>query len=68
MTYFHPRDFDVDQPLIEGLSIARRFKSYVGLKTCKRKLERWMEDFDFIDLKTATDRIDWSNAPVVDLN
>ena len=28
MTYFHPRDFDINQPLIPGLSISRKFNSY----------------------------------------
>lgn len=32
MTYFHPRDFDVNQPVIETLPAMRRFKSYVGIK------------------------------------
>ena len=30
MTYFHPRDFDYDQPIIEDLNTFRRFKSYWG--------------------------------------
>ena len=65
MTYFHPRDFDSDQPIAPGLSIPRRFKSYVGLKQCKPKLERWLEDFIFIDLKTANQEINWDKVPVV---
>ena len=32
MTYFHPRDFDVNQPMIPNLSSTRRIKSYVGLR------------------------------------
>ena len=38
MTYFHPRDFDPGQPLIPGLGLSRRFKSYTGLKTAYSKL------------------------------
>jgi polysaccharide deacetylase family protein (PEP-CTERM system associated) len=67
MTYFHPRDFDVDQPIVPGLSLSRRFKSYVGLKTCKPKLERWLNDFDFIDLNTADKIINWNKVPIVKL-
>ncbi len=33
MTYFHPRDFDPEQPIVPGLSPIRRFKSYVGHDT-----------------------------------
>ena len=68
MTYFHPRDFDHMQPVIEGLSHARKFKSYVGLKSCKPKLEKWLNEFDFIDLKKAVDKIDWTKVEIVNLN
>ena len=67
MTYFHPRDFDVDQPIVPGLSLSRRFKSYVGLKTCKPKLEKWLSDFDFIDMNTADKIINWEKVPIVKL-
>ena len=65
MTYFHPRDFDFPHPVIPGLSLSRQFKSYVGLKKCKNKLEQWLVDFDFIDLEQANKKIIWSEAPVV---
>jgi peptidoglycan-N-acetylglucosamine deacetylase len=65
MTYFHPRDFDIGQPIVPGLSLPRRFKSYVGLKKCKPKLERWLNDFDFIDLQQADKKLDWTKTPIV---
>lgn len=67
MTYFHPRDFDVFQPIVPGLSLSRRFKSYVGIKNCKFKLERWLNTFDFINLNQADQSIDWSQVPVIKL-
>ena len=67
MTYFHPRDFDKDQPIVPGLSIPRRFKSYVGIKNCKPELERWLKDFDFIDLHQAYLSINWDKVPVAKL-
>ena len=67
MTYFHPRDFDNEQPIVPGLSPARRFKSYVGIKKCKPKLERWLNDFDFTDLNHADQSINWSQVPIVKL-
>ena len=67
MSYFHPRDFDVDQPIVPGLSLSRRFKSYVGLKTCKPKLEKWLSDFDFIDLQQANKKVNWAKTPIVNL-
>jgi len=67
MTYFHPRDFDRDQPIVPGLSLQRHFKSYVGIKKCKSKLERWLNDFDFIDLNAADKIINWNKVPIVKL-
>lgn len=65
MTYFHPRDFDFLQPVIKELSIFRKFKSYVGLKTSLKKLEIWLNDYNFTDLRNADKNIDWSNAPKI---
>tara|TARA_B100000886_G_C20421342_1_gene491752 strand:- start:430 stop:1278 length:849 start_codon:yes stop_codon:yes gene_type:complete len=67
MSYFHPRDFDHSQKILPNLSLARRFKSYIGLKNCRPKLERWLSDFDFIDLDTANNKVDWEAAPVINL-
>ncbi|GAB5472453.1 MAG: DUF3473 domain-containing protein [Maribacter sp.] len=68
MTYFHPRDFDYEQPVIGGLSTSRRFKSYVGLKACESKLRKWINDFDFIDLNQAIAQVDWETTMRVDMN
>ncbi len=67
MTYFHPRDFDIGQPIVPGLSLPRRFKSYVGIKNCMPKLEKWLIDFDFIDLNSADKIINWEKTPIVQL-
>jgi polysaccharide deacetylase family protein (PEP-CTERM system associated) len=62
MSYFHPRDFDHGQPIIEDLSIIRKVKSYIGLKQTEPKLIKWLTDFNFVDLKTAEKQIDWSKV------
>lgn len=67
MTYFHPRDFDAGQPVLENLSRIRKFKSYVGLKNSKEKFSKLLRDFDFVDIKTAVEMIDWDNVPTVKL-
>ena len=67
MTYFHPRDFDPDQPMIKELSISRKFKSYVGLSSCMNKLEKWTSEFQFTDLKGADKSINWANVPIIKL-
>lgn len=61
MTYFHPRDFDPEQPRVPGLSPIRRFKSYVGLGTALDKLERLIHDFRFVELRAAIKAVDWTN-------
>ncbi|MDG3581305.1 polysaccharide deacetylase family protein [Galbibacter pacificus] len=68
MTYFHPRDFDKNQPLIDDLSIFRKFKSYYGLNNCEKKLRNWLNDFNFIDLKQADGLIDWSKANIIEIS
>lgn len=65
MTYFHPRDFDPDQPIVPGLSRSRRFKSYVGLASAFNKLDRLLGTFEFVNLGEAEEQIDWTCAPVV---
>ena len=68
MTYFHPRDFDPKQPVLDGLSLKRRFKSYYNLSKSYIKFKQLIYDFHFIDMRSAASIIDWKNTPVVDLN
>ncbi|GHT43921.1 polysaccharide deacetylase [Bacteroidia bacterium] len=68
MSYLHPRDMDADQPMIKGLPVSRKFKSYVGLKSCAAKLEKWIDDFPFTDISTVASTIDWNNVPVFDIS
>ena len=67
MSYFHPRDFDYDQPIIKGLSVSRKFKSYVGLKKAENKLLNWLNDFKFVDIQKANEFINWNEVNVVKL-
>lgn len=62
MTYFHPRDFDPGQPVIPGLSLARRFKSYVGLSSAFSKLGRMLREHHFVSLEEADGLTDWNAA------
>lgn len=39
----------------------------VDFKNAESKLEKWLSDFEFIDIETAIKKIDWNNVPVVDL-
>jgi peptidoglycan-N-acetylglucosamine deacetylase len=62
MTYFHPRDFDPDQPLVSGLSAVRRFKSYYGLRSALSKLEALLETTKFMQLREAVEKVAWDDA------
>jgi len=68
MTYFHPRDFDPNQPMLNGLSLKRKFKSYYNLSSTYPKLRKLVNDFDFIDMREASQLVDWNNVPIVDLS
>jgi hypothetical protein len=67
MTYFHPRDFDKEQPVIKSLPIFRRFKSYVGLSGAFKKMERLLTKFQFIDIAEADRMTDWATVPIISL-
>ena len=67
MAYIHPRDLDAGQPMLEGLPMSRRFKSYVGIRGAENKLRKWLRDVSFIDIETAEKRVDWKNVPIVKL-
>jgi polysaccharide deacetylase family protein (PEP-CTERM system associated) len=65
MTYFHPRDFDCNQPMIPGLSLTRKFKSYVGLKSSLLKLNDLIVKYNFSDLEGADKQINWDVAKII---
>ena len=62
MTYFHPRDFDYNQPVLWNLDKIKLFKSYIGLKGSRKKLESYLLDFNFIDIRTADSDIKWDSV------
>ena len=68
MTYFHPRDFDANQPRLRYLSANRYFKSYVGLKGSFLKFEKLINEFDFMCVSNASAKIDWETTRVLDLS
>ena len=67
LSYIHPRDLDGGQPMLEGLPLARKFKSYVGLKQAPEKLRKYLKDFKFVDVQTASDMIAWDRVPSIEL-
>ena len=67
LSYIHPRDLDPNQPMVPGLNLFRKFKSYYGLKGAEKKLSRWLTDFKFTDLATAEQSVDWTQVPRIRL-
>ncbi|HRH65836.1 MAG TPA: polysaccharide deacetylase family protein [Bacteroidia bacterium] len=67
MTYFHPRDFDPDQPVMRSLPVKRRLMSYYGLKAALPKFIRLLNDHVFVDLSRAEKQVNWEKTPVVHL-
>lgn len=48
ITYFHPRDFDVNVPKSEELGFARNLLNQIGNKTTYKKLELLLSKFEFL--------------------
>lgn len=67
MTYFHPRDFDTGQPVVPNLPLARRFKSYVGIKGAFRKFQRLLDNYTFVNVEQADNSINWNSVQVLTL-
>lgn len=67
MTYFHPRDFDSEQPVLKDLPLKRKFMSYTGLKKSFSKLNRLLIDYKFITITQAGESINWEDAPLIKL-
>ena len=58
MTYFHPRDFDPDQPVLSSLSKKRKFKSYYNLAGTEAKLDKLLSVEEFISLGSYLSKIE----------
>ncbi len=67
LSYIHPRDLDAGQPMVPGLPLMRKFKSYVGLKGAENKLRQFLADFRFSDLAEAEKTVDWQKARIIKL-
>lgn len=65
MSYFHPSDFDPGQPRMPQLSAMRQYKNRVCLKGAYEKFEKYIEQFNFLDLRQADRLIDWSSRPIL---
>ena len=67
MSYFHMRDFDYEQPRFSYLTLERKFKSYFGLKSSYSKFMKLLDDFEWINVQSASDKIDWDEVKTIRL-
>lgn len=54
VVYLHPREFDPDHPRLP-MTLGRRFRSYVGLRTVETKLKALLNEFHFTTVAKALD-------------
>lgn len=62
MSYFHPRDFDVDQPRLQNLNPKKYIKTYLGLRNSFKKFQWLLKNYKFENIeqrlrKTNTDNL-----------
>ena len=62
MTYFHPRDFDKGQPMLQHLPLIRKFKSYYGLKNSGAKFDKFISDFSTTSILDVSKKYNWDMA------
>jgi hypothetical protein len=65
MTYFHPRDFDAEQPVLPGLSPYKKFKAYYGLNNSFTKFEKLISDFNFVPLQQFDKIYEWKESKII---
>ncbi|MBQ8714202.1 MAG: polysaccharide deacetylase family protein [Prevotella sp.] len=64
LSYFHPSDFDPNQPKMPQLPKMRQFKNRVALKGAYEKYKRYIADFEFVNLLDADARISWDKQRI----
>jgi polysaccharide deacetylase family protein (PEP-CTERM system associated) len=65
MAYIHLSDIDKNKKKIEGLPPFVQFRRMVGIKSAERKLRNWLNDFEFVDVETANETINWEEQPII---
>lgn len=67
LSYFHPSDFDPDQPKMSQLPRMRQFKNRVALKGAYMKFNRYLDTFEFEDIIAADIQLAKDSSMEVDL-
>ena len=67
VSYFHPSDFDPDQPNMKQLSLKRQIKNKIGLKGAYSMYKKYIRDFDFMIIGEADKKINWKESRVLNM-
>jgi len=67
MSYFHPRDFDYEQPRLK-MSYKNYFKSYVGIKNAKDKFEKLIQNYNIVSVSQDVKNRNWDRAKIIKIN
>ena len=62
VSYFHPSDFDPEQPKMTHLSKMRQLKNELGLKGAYDMFRKYIRDNEFVTLSEADSIIDWNKV------
>lgn len=64
MTYFHPHDFDGEQPAL-NLSFIQDLRRKIGSASAGDKFKKLLASFDFLDIGASDKLINWNKVSVV---
>ena len=65
VSYIHPLDLCVEKPKDHSKTFVENFRARAGLGRAASKLDKYLSEFDFIDVETATKTIDWEHTPIL---
>lgn len=65
MAYIHLSDIDSSKTKVEGLPYFVQFRRLAGVRGAEKKLIKWLNDFEFIDVETANKSINWEEQPII---
>ena len=65
--YIHPRDIDYEQPKID-LSLSRRIKSYINIKSTENKISKMLADYTFTSFEDIMKNLDKNSLPKTTLS
>ena len=68
LAYFHPSDFDPNQPKMPHLPLMRQFKNRVALKSAYNKFKRYISDFDYQSILESEKSVNWNDCRVLELD